>query len=140
MRTLPCSELCQTRDLKGRVHKVLTYLGQEVYSEPRLFRHIEAYLIMIVVIALTFFYHCNHTYFSARFKKRHMFFDNNDVNFNARLSLLKGAFSGLGQFLATKSPLKRMKNACYFTLNALFVLKIFKFLSWLFGHVEKRLD
>ena len=33
-----------------------------------------------------------------------------------------------------------MKNAFYFTLKALFVLKIFKFLSWLFGHVEKRLD
>ena len=28
----------------------------------------------------------------------------------------------------------------YFTLKALFVLNIFKFLSWLFGHVEKRLD
>ena len=27
-----------------------------------------------------------------------------------------------------------------FTLKALFVLKIFKFLSWLIGHVEKRLD
>ena len=33
-----------------------------------------------------------------------------------------------------------MKNASYFTLKALFVLKIFKFLSWLFGHVAKRLD
>ena len=30
-----------------------------------------------------------------------------------------------------------MKNAFYFILKALFVLKIFKFLSWLFGHVEK---
>ena len=33
-----------------------------------------------------------------------------------------------------------MKNAFYFTLKALFILKIFKFLSWLFGHVEERLD
>ena len=33
-------------------------------------------------------------------------------------------------------PFKNDKNA-YFTLKALFVLKIFKFLSWLFGHVEK---
>ena len=33
-----------------------------------------------------------------------------------------------------------MKNAFYFTLKALFVLKIFKFLSCLFGHAEKRLD
>ena len=34
------------------------------------------------------------------------------------------------------SPLK-MKNAFYFILKALFVLRIFKFLSWLFGHREK---
>ena len=53
---------------------------------------------------------------------------------------LKVALSGLRQFLATKSPLKIMKNSFYFTLKALFVLKRFKFLSWLFGHVEKRLD
>ena len=33
-----------------------------------------------------------------------------------------------------------MKNAFYFTLKALFVLKIFKFLSWLFDHVEKTAD
>ena len=47
----------------------------------------------------------------------------------------KGALSGPRQFLANESPLKIMKNAFYFTLKALFVLKIFKFLSWLFGHV-----
>ena len=52
----------------------------------------------------------------------------------------KGALSGLWQSLATESPLKKMKNAFHFTLKALFVLKIFKFLFWLFGHVEKRLD
>ena len=33
-----------------------------------------------------------------------------------------------------------IEKAFYFTLKALFVLKIFKFLSWLLGHVEKRLD
>ena len=48
--------------------------------------------------------------------------------------------SCLRRFLATESPLKRMKNAFYFTSEAIFVLKIFKFLSWLFGHVAKRLD
>ena len=42
---------------------------------------------------------------------------------------LKGAPSGLGEFLATERPLKVMKNAFYFTLKALFVLKIFKFFS-----------
>ena len=36
-----------------------------------------------------------------------------------------------------ESPLKLIKNAFYFILKALFVLKIFKFLSRLFGHVEK---
>ena len=41
---------------------------------------------------------------------------------------VKGALSGLRQFLATESPLKMMKNASYFTLRALFILKIFKFL------------
>ena len=34
-------------------------------------------------------------------------------------------------------PWKNMKNAFYFILKALFLLKIFKFLSWVFGHVEK---
>ena len=34
-------------------------------------------------------------------------------------------------------PLKLMKNVFYFTLKALFALKIFKILSWHFGHTEK---
>ena len=51
-------------------------------------------------------------------------------NTNIRDShLFKGAPSGLCEFLATESPLKAMKNAFYFTLKAIFVLKIFKFLS-----------
>ena len=36
-----------------------------------------------------------------------------------------------------ESPLKVMKNAFYFNLKALSILKLFKFLSWLFNHVEK---
>ena len=44
-------------------------------------------------------------------------------------SLILNAHSGLKQFLATESPLKMMKNAFYFTANALSILKIFKFLS-----------
>ena len=32
---------------------------------------------------------------------------------------------------------KTDENAFYFTLKALVVLEIFKFLSWLFGHVEE---
>ena len=49
----------------------------------------------------------------------------------------KGALSGLKQFLTAESPLKMMKNAFYFTSKAFFVLKMIKFLSWLFGHVAK---
>ena len=43
--------------------------------------------------------------------------------------MLKGARSGLKQFLTTKDPLNMMKNVFYLTLKALSVLKIFKFLS-----------
>ena len=57
-----------------------------------------------------------------------------------RFNLFKGALLGLRRFLATESPLKMMKNAFYFTVKALSVLKILKFLFWLFGYVSKRLD
>ena len=46
----------------------------------------------------------------------------------------------LRQFLATESPLKMMKNTFYLTLKSLFILKKFKFLSLIFGHVEKQFD
>ena len=36
-----------------------------------------------------------------------------------------------------ENPLKVIKNAFYFIVKALFVLKIFKFFSQLFGHVGK---
>ena len=42
---------------------------------------------------------------------------------------VKGTLLGLRQFLATESLLKRMKNAFCITLKALFVIKIFEFLS-----------
>ena len=54
--------------------------------------------------------------------------------------LIKGALLSLRQFLVTEIPLKMMENTFYYTWTALFDLKIFKFLSWLFGHVTKRLD
>ena len=56
------------------------------------------------------------------------------------MSKLKGALSSLRQFLAPESPLKTMKITFNFTSKALFVLKIFKFLSGIFGHVSKLLD
>ena len=36
-----------------------------------------------------------------------------------------------------KALLKVMENVFYFILNAFFILKIFKFLFWPFGNVEK---
>ena len=50
---------------------------------------------------------------------------------------VKGPISVLRQFLTSGNPLKKMKNAFYFMLKALFVLDIFKFLSWVFYYVEK---
>ena len=38
--------------------------------------------------------------------------------------VIKSAFLGLRQVLGTGSPLKMMKNAIYFNLKALFVLKL----------------
>ena len=52
----------------------------------------------------------------------------------------KGTLSGLRQSMATESYLKMMKNIFFFTSKALFALKVFKFLSSIFGHVAKRLD
>ena len=54
-----------------------------------------------------------------------------------RSEILKGTLSGLRQFLATEIPLKLMKNTFYFTSEALFVLNIFNFLSWLFWSCNK---
>ena len=48
---------------------------------------------------------------------------------------ITGGLSGLRQFLANEIPLEMMKNAFYFTSKALFVLEIFKFLSWFLVHV-----
>ena len=53
---------------------------------------------------------------------------------------IKGGLSCLKKFLATESLLKMMKNAFNFTLKAIFVLKVFKYLSRLFGHAEIRLS
>ena len=53
---------------------------------------------------------------------------------------IKGALAGLKHFLATESPFKMMKNTFYFNLKSVFVLKIFNFLSGLFGRKEKRFD
>ena len=42
--------------------------------------------------------------------------------------------------MAAESPLKMIKKAFYFVLEALSILKIFELLSWLSDHVGKWLD
>ena len=49
----------------------------------------------------------------------------------------KGGLVPSKKICFNKSPLKMMKNVFYLILKALFVLKIFKFLSWLFDHVDQ---
>ena len=56
------------------------------------------------------------------------------------VDFLKGALLCLRRFSATEITLKMVKNSFYFTLEALFVLKIFQFWSCVFGYLEKRLD
>ena len=62
--------------------------------------------------------------------------------FTRKLNLqifLKVHYKDLDNFLQFVS-LNTMEKAFYFTLKALIFLKIFKFLSCFFGHVEKRVD
>ena len=59
---------------------------------------------------------------------------------NKNVTGIKTTLLCLKQFLAPKNSLKMIENAFYFTLKPLFVLKIFKFLSWLFGHAENLID
>ena len=56
------------------------------------------------------------------------------------VSILKAHSQSWNNFLTTESTLKMMKNAFSFTSKPLFVLKISKFLFWLFVDVEKRLN
>ena len=51
---------------------------------------------------------------------------------------IENAVAGLRQLLATESSWKLLKNAFCFILKALLVLKILRFLSWLFGYIKKK--
>ena len=55
------------------------------------------------------------------------------------MKIINDALSGLRKVLATENPFKIMKNAFYFALKAVFVHKILKFLSGLFGYVKNGL-
>ena len=52
----------------------------------------------------------------------------------------KRPLSCMIQFLATEDPLRMMKNVFHFFLKALFVIRVFNFLSWRFGYAENRRD
>ena len=62
------------------------------------------------------------------------------LNSNLPQKILIYFIDSLKKFLIyfIESLLKMLKNAFYIIFKALFVLKIFKFLSWLFGHMDKR--
>ena len=86
------------------------------------------------------FKHIQHSYLYVIVFTLKMFSSTGLITWIFKISLFKEALSGLKQFLATESLFRIIKNAFYFTLKTYFVLKIFKFLSWLFGHIEKRLN
>ena len=91
-RTLPYSESWyRTQDIFRTCWRaILAYSERCVtLAESCLFRHIQSYSIMILVITLTFFFHVNLKYFSTKFTKDICFFSYNVFNFNAWLSLLK---------------------------------------------------
>ena len=54
--------------------------------------------------------------------------------------ILKGALSGLRIFGNWWKPFKNDEKCFLFQLKSSFVLKILKFLSWLFDDISKRLD
>ena len=76
------------------------------------------------------------SYIPKRIQKRDYLTLKHEVHsLSHKKTKLKGALSGLRQFLAIASQLKMMRNAFYFTLKALFVLEIFQILFWVFGYV-----
>ena len=66
---------------------------------------------------------------------------NNKVKISGSVEIFKVGlvlFSKICLICFLKRILKMIKNAIYFILKALFVLKIFKFLSWLVRMYKKR--
>ena len=75
--------------------------------------------------------------------KEHLFYRTppDDSFWRVLYSVLKFGFSPSKKshfYLPQWKPFKKMmENAVYFILKALFHFKIFKSLSWIFGHVDK---
>ena len=56
---------------------------------------------------------------------------------NEKLELKADLPEKFALFASMKAFVKMTKNPFYFILKAFFVLKMFKFLSWLFSNVER---
>ena len=66
-----------------------------------------------------------------------LYFDRIDVSEETDIKARLSTSKKICVVFLIESPLKMMKNAFYFILKALLVLKIFRFLSRLFGHLAK---
>ena len=98
---------------------------------------IKSSLLSLFSICTIFFNSCVASSF------RYVFENNKAIDFLSKnffwLCLKIGLLPSEKNFLIcfNDRPWKMMKNAFYFILKALLVLKVFKFLSWIFGHLEK---
>ena len=108
--------------------KILCSVVRKFILEVTLHRYLQTlrYTIVIVITTVTYCYCC-----SSFLTK------NQNIRKNRNI---KGALSGLRQFFGKWKSFKNDEKCIYFTSKALFVLKIFQFLPWLFGNVSKRLD
>ena len=59
------------------------------------------------------------------------------VCINGKFELKSDLPKKFALFVSLKAFVKMMNNPFYFILKALFILKMFKFLSWHLGHVER---
>ena len=59
------------------------------------------------------------------------------ITFEFKVGLPHSKKTKTKKAFALISPLKMIKNAFYIILKAYFVLKLFEFLFWIFGQVEK---
>ena len=96
-------------------------------------RYISSYLPKLNINLYQFLVHTFCIFFPRKFSSHYTLCQWIKFRYN---TFLKDTFRS-EQFFATEAPLKMIKNDFYFTLKALFVLKMFNSLSWLFGHLEK---
>ena len=125
--------------LQKKVLRLMSFLRREAHTNP-LFKDFN-FLKLHDKIALenSIFMHKSFKHqlpqlFDNWFGLSPNFYTHNTMWSNLDSHLPKNIFFFI---LFNDSPSKIRKNAFYFILKALLVLKIFTFLSWLFGHVEK---